>query len=191
MARRNQPNDVFKCLNLNPEPPCTCWLWTRAVNDKGLPYFQLHGKKILAYRLVYWITHPEWDINNSREVIRHGCTDLNGNHVDNPLCCNPDHLTPGTHVQNMMDMMLRGRRGLTREAVRDILDLGSEEKQQVIKLTHQEIASIVGKKYSIEIARSTVTDILSGRRRFVMRNELDKEDRAIRESGGVIAKLNE
>ena len=183
MSRRNKPNDVFKWIDLNPIPPSTCWLWKGSVSDKGIGYFQIGGKKIISYRLVYWIMNPNWDINNSREVIRHGCTDTHGNPVDNPLCCRPDHLTPGTHEENMMDMMLRGRRGLTKDAVRDILDLGSEEKKKEMGLTHDEIARLVGTKHSIEIARTTVTDILSGRRRLVMKNELDKEDRAIRESG--------
>lgn len=184
MSRRNKLNDVFKHIDMNPIPPSTCWLWKRSVSNKGIPYFNIGGKSIIAYRLVYWIAKDNnWDINNSREVIRHGCTDTMGNPVDNPLCCRPEHLTTGTQEDNMMDMMLRGRRGLTREAVRDILDLGSEEKKREMGLTHDEIGRLVGSKYNIEIARTTVTDILSGRRRLVMRNELDKQDRAIRESG--------
>lgn len=184
--RRNVPNDLWKRLNLNPQPPLTCWLWQDKVSDKGIPYMQIAGKKIIAYRLAYWITHPEWDINNSREVIRHGCTDIHGNHVDNPLCCRPDHLTPGTHEENMIDMMVRGRRGLIKEAVRDILDIVKRQEEggsDAVKLTHQEIANVVGKKYGIEIARTTVTDIISGRRRYVLKNKLDEDDRAIRESG--------
>lgn len=180
MSRRNNLNDVFKCLNMNPEPPCTCWLWKNKVSDKGIPYFQVGGKKIIAYRLVYWITHPEWDINNSREVIRHGCVDLHGNNVDNPLCCHPDHLTPGTHEDNMIDMMLRARRGLKREAVVDILEFG---KVNVLGLTHEQIGRVVGAKHGIDIARTTVADILSGRRRKVLRDSLDAGDRAVKESG--------
>lgn len=141
------------------------------------------GKKIIAYRLVYWITHPDWDINNSREVIRHGCTDMHGNHVDNPLCCNPDHLTPGTHEENMIDMMLRGRRGLHRDAVYAIIEYGREGGNP-LGLTHEQIGKIVGAKYGLsDIPRTTVTDILSGRRRYVLKNKLDAEERAVRESG--------
>lgn len=183
MSRRNKPNDIFKYLDLNPVPPLTCWLWTKGVSDKGLPYFQIGGKKILAYRLVYWITHPEWDINNSREFILHTCTDMNGVSVDNPLCCNPAHLRPGTHEQNMIDMMVRGRRGLTTDVVRAILDLSRKAEEMQVELTHDEIARVVSAKHNVEIARSTVTDIINGRRRKVLRDFLDAQDRTIQESG--------
>lgn len=179
MPRKNKPTDIFKCIDLNPKPPSTCWLWQRPVNDKGLPYFHVHGKAVLAYRLVYWITHPEWDINNSREYILHSCKDIYGNAVDNPLCCNPAHLRPGTHEENMMDMMTRGRAGLTADAVRDILTI----KEKFQDATHVEIANRVGAKYGITIARQTVTSILSGYRRSVMRNIIDEKFKAEKESG--------
>lgn len=182
MTRRNKPNDIWKCLDLNPQPPSTCWLWTKSVSNKGLPYFQIGGKKVIAYRFTYWLTHPDWDINNSREVIRHGCTDLLGNHVDNPLCCRPDHLTPGTHEENMIDMMVRGRRGLNKDAVSAILDIVREGNP--LDLTHEQIGRIVGAKFGLgDIPRTTVTDIINGRRRLVLRNLIDEQDRKVRESG--------
>jgi hypothetical protein len=181
MSKRNKPNDIWKQINLNPVHPTTCWLWTGRPNDKGMGYFQIGGKKIIVYRLVYWITHPTWDINNSREFILHTCVDALGNSVDNPLCCNPAHLRPGTHEENMIDMMVRGRRGLHKDAVRDILDImkGGNE----LELTHEQIAKLVGAKHGIEIARSTITDIISGRRRLTLKNRLDEEDRVVKESG--------
>lgn len=185
MSRRNKPNDVFKKIDLNPQPPSTCWLWKGSINDKGLPYFHVHGKSIIAYRLVYWITHPTWDINNSREVIRHGCTDIYGNAVDNPLCCNPQHLSTGTQDENIMDMMVRGRRGLPKEAVRAIIDILEKQKNGTaeITLTHEQIGRVVGAKYGVPIARTTVTDISNMRRRKVMRDVLDAESKRIEESG--------
>ncbi len=43
-------------------------------------------------------------------VGRHSC--------DNPLCCNPDHIIPGTQLENVLDMGRRNRRNQVRgEAV--------------------------------------------------------------------------
>lgn len=181
MARRNKFTDVFKHLDLNPVPPCTCWLWKEPVNDKGLPYFQVDGRKYLAYRLTYWLTHPEWDINNSREYILHSCVDTLGNAVDNPLCCNPAHLRPGTHEENMMDMMLRGRSGLTREIVFAILT----EIDNLPEFSDEMIGRLVGHKFNREpIPRQTVADIRTGRRRKVLRDLRDAELRKIDEGTG-------
>jgi hypothetical protein len=177
--RRNTYTDVFKHINLNPTPPSTCWLWRDPVGGKGIPYFNVNGRKIIAYRLVYWLTHPDWDINNTREFILHTCVDMNGNKVDNPLCCNPEHLRPGTHEQNMIDMMLRGRSGLTIAAIRDILKIAESE----LELTHGQIASRVAFKHKINVGRSTVTSILNGDRRKKLKDALDQAQRDIDESG--------
>lgn len=179
MGRRNEFADVFKCIDMRPVPPLKCWLWTASVNDKGLPYFTVKGRKYVAYRIVYLLTHPGWDINNRREFIRHKCTDDDGNHVDNPLCCNPDHMETGTHDENMMDMMLRGRKGLTREALEDILDVS----RRLPNLTHSQIAARVSHKHQIPVARQTVTDILSGRRRKVLRDAIDLHNKEIDDGG--------
>jgi len=178
-GRRNSPTDVFKHLNMNPEPPLLCWLWTSGVNGKNLPYFSLAGKRVLAYRVVYKIMNPEWDIDNSREVMRHMCTDMNGVHVDNPLCCNPLHLMPGTHEQNMLDMVLRGRSGLTMAALRDIINL----HKQFPELTQKQIADRVSFKHEINVSRQAVTDLLRGARHKALKDEMDKVDRELEESG--------
>jgi hypothetical protein len=180
MGRRNEYADVFRYIDMRPEPPLTCWLWTASVSDKGIPYFRVDGKNWVAYRLVYWLTHPEWDILNRREFILHTCMDMNGKPVDDPRCCNPDHLRPGTHMENMLDMMLRGRKGLTRPALADILDLHLKQPD----LTHSQIASIVSHRHDQNVARQTVTDILSRRRRRALSDAIDLLNKQIEESGG-------
>lgn len=179
MGRKNEYHDVFKHIDLKPVWPMTCWLWVASVSDKGMPYFQVEKRKYVAYRLVYWLTHPTWDILNRREMILHTCVDANGVSVDNPLCCNPDHLRPGTHEQNMLDMMLRSRKGLTKSAIFDIVKIHKDNPE----LTHSQIAARVSFANEIPVARQTVTDILSGRRRKVLRDVIDIENKAIDESG--------
>lgn len=56
------------------------------------------GRKVSTtkHRKVYYMHTGEWP-----EVVRHKC--------DNPRCINPEHLEGGTHLDNMQDMVVRGR----------------------------------------------------------------------------------
>src|SRR5215468_8453579 len=164
MGRTNRREDVFKYIDMKPVYPSTCWLWTASVNSKGLAYFVVDKKRYSAPRLVYWLTHPEWDIDNTRELILHTCVDAEGRHVDNRTCCNPAHMRPGTSEENMIDMMLRARKGLTIDAIRGILDT----VEKFPEFTHSQIAARVSHLCSIPVARQTVTDILNRRRRRVL-----------------------
>jgi len=176
---KNTLTDVFRHLNLKPVHPVTCWLWTAGVSSKGIPYISVGGKKIIAYRAAYKCVHPDWDIDNSREVIRHKCKDALGRHVDNPLCCRPDHLLPGTHEQNMLDAMLHGRKGLTVDVIRDIIDISNRFPEW----TQKQVADRVAYKHKINVSRQAVTDLLSGARHKELRDALDARDRELTESG--------
>ncbi len=77
--------------------PGECWPWTAgSTNEYG--HFYANGETLQAPRVAYELAHGP--IPDSL-MIRHTC--------DNPPCCNPAHLEPGTHVQNMLDMTTRGR----------------------------------------------------------------------------------
>ena len=177
MGRSNIPTDVFKYIKLGE--PDECWLWIGGCNSKGIPYFTLSGKKVIAYRLVYKLTHPDWDIDNSREVLCHQCKDKEGRHVDNPLCCNPNHVIPGTHEENMLQMVLRSRSGLTKDILRDILHMNREHPD----MTHMQIATRMTFKHKTNVSRQAVTDLLNGNRHRELRNAIDAEQMAIEESG--------
>lgn len=177
MGRRNSPTDVFKFIDIGE--PDECWLWKGGTNKDGIPYFTVEGKKVIAYRQVYKLVHPEWDIENSREVLRHQCKDAEGRPIDNPLCCNPKHVIPGTHLENMLDMVTRGRSGLTKDMVRAIINLRSEMPE----LTHKQIADRIAYKFQTNVSRQAITDLLSGNRHRELRNLIDAEQRGIDESG--------
>jgi len=91
-----------------------CWPWTRARTGIGYGRFSVGGRRgrlLTASRVAYELTHGPLGAAEAR----HRC--------DNPPCCNPAHLIPGTHAQNMADMAERGRtpnQKLTPQAVRAI-----------------------------------------------------------------------
>lgn len=81
--------------------PDECWPWTNATNEHGYgvmrPEGQRTGSTVKAHRVSAQLAGM--DINGRK--VRHSC--------DNPPCCNPAHLTPGTQADNVRDMHERGR----------------------------------------------------------------------------------
>ena len=91
--------------------PDECWPWTGGKSSKGYGRFYYDGRHRTASRVAYELENSPL---GSAEA-RHTC--------DNPPCCNPAHLIPGTHAQNMRDMAIRERtprRKLTARDVREI-----------------------------------------------------------------------
>jgi plasmid maintenance system antidote protein VapI len=77
--------------------PDECWIW-QGRKPEGYGRIFLDGKTYPAHRIAYELTNgpiPEG------LLIRHKC--------DNPPCCNPAHLLPGTLLDNVMDRVERGR----------------------------------------------------------------------------------
>lgn len=91
-----------------------CWPWTGCTNEWGYGGTYLLGTPCLAHRKAWILTNgPIRD----ELLILHSC--------DNPPCCNPEHLRPGTNAENMSDMSKRMRARfstLTPEQVNAALD---------------------------------------------------------------------
>lgn len=121
-----------------------CWNWIAGTrpNARGKLYGRHHmdnGKGIGAHRFSFMIHNGE--IPNGKYVC-HRC--------DNPLCVNPEHLFIGTHVDNMRDMVEKGRSYK-----------GSGEKKGVSKLTNYQAAEImqatgtnrdIAKQYGVSVS---------------------------------------
>jgi len=71
-----------------------CWPWQGRSTDFGYGRF---GRD-MAHRVAYELINGPIPEN---ALIRHRC--------DNPACCNPKHLEPGTHLDNSRDCVERGR----------------------------------------------------------------------------------
>lgn len=81
-----------------PVPEAGCWIWVRGTDSCGYGKTYVHGKHVGAHRASYEAFKGA--IPDGLEVL-HSC--------DTPACCNPDHLSVGTHQQNSHDRVRRGR----------------------------------------------------------------------------------
>lgn len=131
-----------------------CWEWTAAKDGHGYGVQRIGGKNILAPR-VSWMIHfgPIPD----GLCVLHRC--------DNPLCVNPAHLFLGTKLDNMRDMIGKGR------ARHDVTPRGEAHPQarltvdQVREIRRRVSAGESRKAVAVDLGvdKTTVAKIVSGR----------------------------
>lgn len=113
-----QWQDVFWDF-VDKQGPNECWPWNGPRNKDN--YGTLRAVTVptrLAHRLAYILTHGS--IPNDLKI-RHSC--------DNPPCCNPRHLIAGTQLENIADMVERGRSKIN-------------ESHWNVRLTDQQVVAI-------------------------------------------------
>ena len=96
-ARRQTPEELFWAHVEKTEGGC--WPW-RGASIRGYGRFNSRGlgRQGYSHRWAYEFTHGP--IPDGLHVL-HRC--------DNPPCCNPAHLFLGTHLDNVADMIAKGR----------------------------------------------------------------------------------
>jgi len=128
-----------------------CWPWTRTLNRAGYGQVRYgHKNKVGAHRVA-------WELSNGTPVpdgleVLHSC--------DQPACCNPSHLRPGTKPDNVRDRVSRGRsaRGERHGKTVITLDQANEVKRlRTEGRSYREISELTG------IKKATVADICGGR----------------------------
>lgn len=82
-----------------PCPMSGCCLWLGGLDGDGKPKMHFNGRTCVAYRVAL----------ESRLERRLPSGILAMHTCDVPLCVNPGHLFPGTHIENMADMVRKGR----------------------------------------------------------------------------------
>ena len=100
-----------KVLALYPEIANTnCWLWTGRLNEDGYGSVSIEGASHGAHRVAWYLEAGEWTEGETC----HKC--------DNPACVRFSHLFDGTHLENIHDCSVKGRKRtvLTVEQVQDI-----------------------------------------------------------------------
>ena len=78
-----------------------CILWTKGLSHNGYPLTSVNNKTYRAHRLAYCEANGLDYTDIKGLVVMHTC--------DVPKCVNPEHLVLGTHGENMLDMVKKGR----------------------------------------------------------------------------------
>lgn len=99
-----RPNNRARWERMHmPEPNSGCWLWLAAVGLSGHGQFFLadnRGKRgLIAAHRAGWMIHV--GPIPAGLLVCHKC--------DNPGCVNPGHHFLGTHIDNSLDMVAKGR----------------------------------------------------------------------------------
>ncbi len=128
----------------------SCWEWRGEITN-GYGRVKLSGRAYWAHRFAYW--QSKGSIPRGL-VVMHSC--------DNRRCCNPNHMSLGTHTENATDRELRGRGNQARGARVAGAKL-NDEKIQVIRRRGASGESAVQLAAIFGVSANTVEKILLGK----------------------------
>ena len=99
--RRNRSDSGLARLIPNIDASGPCWEWQRHCNRLGYGRLRFQGRYWFAHRLMWTLLvgpiPPDLELD-------HLCF--------NPCCCNPDHLEPVTHAENLRRRRITGGKTL-------------------------------------------------------------------------------
>lgn len=128
-----------------------CWLWRGQHDNIGRGIIKFWKSPQKASRVSWLINKGEWP----KLFVLHKC--------DNYNCVNPDHLFSGTQLDNMKDMIKKGRKIVRRGSKRSDAKLDELKVSRIKQLlstgavTQKQIAGIFG------VSRSTILGIHIGK----------------------------
>jgi len=136
----------------------TCWLWTGPKNADGYGQVRVKGRLTMVHRMMYELACGGGKIPDGF-VIRHSC--------HTPNCVRPDHLSIGTHKDNMQDMIKAGRQ--VKEAPYFVGEKhpGAKLTLAQVKVIRAKLAKGANQKDLAEkygVARQTIGNIATGHR---------------------------
>jgi hypothetical protein len=113
-----------------------CWLWDGDIKPTGYGQAAYQGKKVNAHRVSYMLF--KGPIPDGMHVM-HQCDVRN--------CVNPDHLSLGTHLDNMRDMVAKGRRRGPARAEMPWRKLSEDDVRKILVST--EPGTVLAAKYGV------------------------------------------
>lgn len=128
--------------------PDSCWPWVGGRTTAGYGSVQWDGGVQYAHRIAWRLTAGPIPASI---FVCHRC--------DNPPCCNPAHLFLGTHADNMVDKVAKGRvaRGEASGPRRHPERMAHGATHWRVKLTEADVLAIRERAASCETRRSLAT----------------------------------
>lgn len=129
-----------------------CWNFQGGINSTGRGIFRIGKNNIHAHRVAWMFTYG--DIPENMQICHH---------CDNGKCVNPKHLFLGTQLDNMRDMIKKGRK-VTRVGEDDPKSkLTEKEVLQIRRLWKQRFYSQFKIADQFSVSRSTIQAIVEKR----------------------------
>ena len=144
----------IKITSNSTEQSNGCWLWNCSKQSGGYGQVRVYGKRRTAHRLSYYAFNG---FLHEDKLVCHKC--------DNPACVNPDHLWLGTHKENTLDAIQKGR-------MRPCVPIEAARKPRKRKLTDEQVLDIYNSKEPVAVVAARhgvsmpcISLIRSGRRK--------------------------
>lgn len=137
---KNTVESFWRQVDKESHPPC--WSWTGARFPGGYGATRFQDKNISAHRLSYTLAFGK--IPEGMYVC-HTC--------DNRSCVNPEHLFLGTHEDNTLDMVAKGRQAKGEHNAHAKLTDSDVIEIRALFATGKYTRTELGKRFHVDISQ--------------------------------------